>query len=416
MEAIQEFIDKKKKRVYFGIRMFVVMVLAAALLILLIAHGDIQKILNEMRGAIVTTGVALVSFLISLIVLKFKMVLHLDAFNAEEQARIYREAGKMPQVFDFMITSDVLIYVQGFRVHAIPVRDVVWAYSQTQSSTHVYRGGGLLVPIRHVSQYLVVVLRNKRRVRIPLEVAESNRKAEVLYAYEVMKRKRPKVWMGYEERLDDHAKKNFEALVSFVDKEGTTDGRELEVQYGLNHWYQQEIPGYDVTQNEHIYGILRADIEGVLFTVMMAGAVLAAFLYYLPSSLGGDDITRALQTNRWHFFAPIAVLAAIFVTILIVYIKTVVCDSHRKKYGRLHASYLLMMISWLLFLTSFLLLGGRAYGPQQDSQEESAEENKRVERNGDVWTYGEDTYPSNPNIYGYDELTEEEQCVFDFLQ
>ena len=136
--------------------------------------------------------------------------------------------------------------------------------------------------------------------------------------------------------------------------------------------------------------------------------------------MGGDALTRAFQTDKWHYFAPAAILAATFVAILIVYIKTIVRNSHRKKYGKLHASYVLMMISWLMFLTSFLLLGGRAYGvgsfPQKGSQEESADENKRLERNGDVWTYGEDTYPSNPNIYGYDKLTEEEQCVFDFLQ
>lgn len=516
MEAIQQFLRRKKKRIYFGMRMYGAMILAGALTMLLLAHGDVNRILAEMMPVVITTLTVLAAFFVSLIVIHFKMVINLDGFTSEEKSRILREAGKMPQVYDFLITSDVLIVVIRYRAYALPVKDIVWAYGTTTEHTSLYHSGNLYLPLNQKSHYLVVVMKDGRKVQIPLSAGGKNWEAEVKYAYTVIERKRPKAFLGFLEEMRNPDKKEFEAMVSFVEEGGTTDGRDLEVQYGLNHWYQQEIPGYDVTQNENIHGVLRAEIEGVLFVVLLFGIVLAGlFFYFVPVfDANGDVIAGVLQTNMWRFFAPVAVLAALPVAMLIVYIKTVLCDPHRRKYRRLHAVYMIFIMSWSLFLIAFTLVAsGKVHGlaslqdyriyrsgqaetyqgelvltespvdvergvrilteegvyyvqspveyykipkdmydgselmqgnytisylpntkyvislkdlqgnerlklsGENTSQEKGAlESENEVAVNPDTeWKYGDMVYAKNPNIYGYEKLTEDEQKVFDFL-
>lgn len=363
MEAIQEFIDKRKKRVYFGIKIYGAMVLAGALAMLLLAHGDVKRILDEMMSVVATVLATLFVFLISLIVIKMKMKLNLDGFTSEEKSRIMREAGKMPKMYDFLLTSDVLIFVQGYRVHAIPVKDIIWAYEFSGGHNHLYRSGNIFFTINRDYHYLVVVQKNWKKIQIPLSAGGTNWKAEVAYAYKVIERKRPKAYLGYLDEMARLSKIEMEAMVDFVEKGGTTDGRELEVQYGLNRWYQEEIPDYDVAQNENVYGVIRADIEGVLFVAMLFGIVLAGLFFYFTPVFDGDAVAKVLQTNMWRFFAPAAVLIALPLIMLIVYIKTVLCDSHRKKYGKLHAAYIILFVAWSLFLVAFVLLASKkVYG------------------------------------------------------
>ena len=511
MEAIQEFLKKRKRRIFFGIKMYGAMVLAAALILILLAHGDVQRIWNEMLPAIITTLTAFAAFLVGLVVIKVKMVITLDGFTSEEKSRINREAGKMPQVYDFLITSDVLIVTLRYGAYAIPVRDIVWMYGFDREHTHLYHSGSLFIPVKQGSHYLIVILRNGKRIQIPLSAGGNNWKAEVKYAYEVVKRKRPKVILGYTDELEKWWKDRFEVMVSTVDRGGTTDGRDLEVEYGLNHWYQQEIPDYDVAQNENIYGVLRAEIEGVLFIVMIFGIVLVGlFFYFVPPFDGnGDMVIQLLQKNMWRYFVPAAIMTALPLTMLIVYIKTVLCDSHRRKYGRLLAAYIILFAAWNLALLAFLLLASKEvhgiasfqdYWVYQAGQAEtfqgnlvltedpvdielgvriikeegvyylqsseayykipkemydgsellqgnytisylphtkyvvSLKDSEGKERlnnaaghsasqgNGEAaydseteWKYGDMIYPKNTNIYGYNDLTQDEKNVFDFL-
>lgn len=510
MEAIQEYIDKKKKRIYFGIKIYGAMVLAAALAMILLAHGDIKRLWNEMSFVIFTTLAAFVAFLISLVVIKVKMVLDLEGFTSEEQSRILREAGKMPQVYDFLITSDALIFTIRYRVYVIAVKDIVWAYGDTTERTQVYRSGSLFVPVKHSSHYLTVVLKNAKRIQVPLNASGKNWKAEVAYACKVIERKRPKAYLGYLPEMEHLNKEEFAAMVDFVEKGGTTNGGELEVQYGLNRWYQEEIPDYDVSLNENIHGVIRAEIDGVLFVVMLFGIVLAGlFFYFIPTFGAGDAVAGILQRNMWRFFAPAVVIAALLAAMLIVYIKTVICHPSRRKYGRLHVVYIIMFIAWSLFFTAFLLLASKkVYGvasykdyqmyrsgeaenwegalalteepvdvergvkiikedsvyylqsPEQyykipkelyDGSElvqgtysisylphtkyvislKDSAGNERLRLSEDTagqaqegeiptdtdtqWRYGDIVYPKNPGIYGYENLTEDEQKVFDFL-
>lgn len=417
MEAIQEYIDRKKKRVYFGIKMYSAMVVAGALAMILLAHGDIKRLWNEMSLVIVTTLTVFVALLISLVVIRIKMVLDLEDFTSEEQSRILREAGKMPQVYDFLITSDVLIFTIGYRVHTIALKDIVWAYGDTTERTQVYRSGGLFVPVKHSTHYLTVVLKNAKRIQVPLNASGKNWKAEVAYACKVIERKRPKAYLGYLPEMEHLTKEEFAAMVDFVEKGGTTNGGELEVQYGLNRWYQEEIPDYDVSLNENIHGAIRAEIEGVLFVVMLFGIVLAGLFFYFAPAFGtGDVALEGSQTNMWRFFAPAAVLAALLVAMIIVYIKTVVRHPDRRKYGQLHAVYIIMFIAWSLFFTSFLLLGSKKiYGEASHPMDRAGEAEETLVETDTQWRYGDIVYPKNPGIYGYEDFTKDEQTVFDFL-
>lgn len=313
MKQINRFVNQKKDRILYGVKIYLGMVIAGMLVLFMIARGNIDLILDKMLPETITILTSFLTIAASLIAMQIRMRLSFNRFSREEQSRINREAAKMPELHDFLITSDVLVFVIGLRSYLIRIDDILWAFGTEASKFHSSYSNGFSALIPRKQYEFILLLKDGTSISIPLRAEADNSRAEIAYAINVIQRKRPGVFTHF---IVDHQtfwKKQFARIRETVEAAGTTDGAELEMQYNLEHWYQEPIPNYDPVQNEAIHGAIHSQTEGRLFLFLLFAIVLAGFLYYnipdlIPVSTGFSGI---LETRILRLFLPGAIMTCI---------------------------------------------------------------------------------------------------------
>lgn len=153
----------------------------------------------------------------------------LEQIAGFSKSRFERETEKSPKAKYLLLSSDAIVYMNNWRLCVIPINDVVWAYQETISA-------------KAAACALVIWTRDKKVYNIRLRIKKKEGDPEKWYRYmmRLIARKRPAALIGYEDEYQECIRKEFSKLVRRSDEIATVSSEQLEQEYILHNYYEQD--------------------------------------------------------------------------------------------------------------------------------------------------------------------------------
>lgn len=414
-DQIDLFAERGKRKIRYFCILYFVFIFLGVLIMYMLSGGRVEKYKDSYIAMATLLGIFLFLMLILNLASAWRLRKEKQKFTREELKRINREAAKGPKWEHILVTHDVVAYHLGIRVILIPVKDIIWIREWWPTSTDRPAS----ISSVNTGKYISV----RTRDGMPYHIPNNIKKFDVwAYFVSMVTDRRPGVIIGRDDKWAKTTKREFRDMVEEVDAEGTTDAAELEMIY-------------HVEQNYALYrsGIGDSRPTEVKLMLFIMGTYLVSIFLFQMSALymkHSDLIKQELLIRIWKGFGIGAILLLPVIVTIICFVKNIVLNKERITNG----------IDFLIYALFALITFGPTLGYAAMVQEQirpvdavkewklyesgkldtsayegKEETSKELTEFADHWEYGEWTYAKHPEVYGYDQLSKEEQADFDLL-
>lgn len=414
-DQIDLFAERGKRKIRYFCILYFVFIFFGVLIMYVLSRGRVEEYKDSYIAMATLLGIFLFLMLILNLAGAWRLRKEKQKFTREELNRINREAAKGPKWEHILVTHDVVAYHLGIRVILIPVKDIIWIREWWPTSTDRPAS----ISGVNTGKYISVRTRDGKPYHIPNNVKKFD-----VWAYfaSMVTDRRPGVIIGRDDKWAKTTKREFQDMVAEVDEEGTTDAAELEMIY-------------HVEQNYALYrsGIGDSRTTEIKLMLFIMGSYLVSIFLFQMSSLymkHSDPIKQELLIRIWKGFGIGAILLLPVMVTIICFVKNILRNKERITNG-----IDLLIYAFFALITFGPTLGYAAMAQEQirpvdaikewklyesgkldmSAYEEKGETSKELTEYADHWEYGEWTYAKHPEVYGYDQLSREEQADFDLL-
>ena len=414
-DQIDLFAERGKRKLRYFCILYFVFIFFGVLIIYALSGGRAEEYKDSYIAMATLLGIFLFLMLILNLVAAWRLRKEKQKFTREELNRINREAAKGPKWEHILVTHDVVAYHLGINVFLIPVKDIVWIREWWATNTN----RAASISRVNTGKYISIRTRDGKPYHIPNYVKDYD---VWDYFVSMVSDRRPGVIIGRDEKWAKTTKSEFQDMITEVDAKGTTDAAELEMIYHVERSYAQYRSGIGDSRP--------SEVKLMLFIM---GTYLASIFLFQLSALyikHSDPMKQEILIRIWKGFGIGAILLLPAIVTVVCFVKNICLNKER----------IAGQIDLLIYVFFALITFGPVFGYAAMAQEqirpvdavrewklyesgkldtsEYAEEKelpREIVEYTDHWEYGEWTFAKHPEVYGYDQLSREEQADFDLL-